>query len=68
MEILYVLIPIALVLVAVAFATFMWAVRNDQFEDLETPAHRILFDDDEDMIPEDCRPAKSEPPESPPGA
>lgn len=68
MEILYVLIPIALILVAVAFATFMWAVRNDQFDDLETPAHRILFDDDEDMIPEDCRPNHAESPEKTPGA
>lgn len=68
MEILYVLIPIALILVALAFGTFMWAVRNDQFDDLETPAHRILFDDDDDMIPEDCRPAKPESPEHPPSA
>lgn len=68
MEMLYVLIPIALILVAIAFATFMWAVKNDQYEDLETPAHRILFDDDEDMIPEDCRPAKPESSEKPPGA
>jgi nitrogen fixation-related uncharacterized protein len=24
---------------------FFWAVKNDQFEDLEGPAHSILFDD-----------------------
>jgi nitrogen fixation-related uncharacterized protein len=28
----------------------MWAVRSDQFDDLEGPAHRILMDDDDPMI------------------
>lgn len=35
MESLYILIPIAIVLVCVAVAIFLWAVRSDQFEDLE---------------------------------
>ncbi len=61
MEILYVLIPIALVLAGVAFITFFWAVRNNQFDDLDSAAHRILFDEDEDMIPEDCRPPRPGP-------
>lgn len=25
---------------------YFWAVSNDQFEDLETPAHRVLKKDD----------------------
>ncbi|MEI6319940.1 MAG: cbb3-type cytochrome oxidase assembly protein CcoS, partial [Pseudomonadota bacterium] len=29
---------------------FWWAVRNDQFEDMEGPAHRLLLDDD-DRVP-----------------
>ncbi|MCE8005399.1 cbb3-type cytochrome oxidase assembly protein CcoS, partial [Billgrantia ethanolica] len=29
---------------------FFWAVKNDQFEDLEGPAHRILFDEDENDL------------------
>ncbi|MGM0433239.1 MAG: cbb3-type cytochrome oxidase assembly protein CcoS [Pseudomonadota bacterium] len=33
----------------------IWAVRNDQFDDLEGPAHQILFDDDEDRIPPEAR-------------
>ena len=50
MEVVYLLIPLALVLVVVIVWVFMWAVRSDQFDDLEGPAHRILMDDDEPMI------------------
>ncbi len=46
MNILYMLIPLSLVLVAAAVWAFFWAVRSGQFDDLEGPAHRILMDDD----------------------
>lgn len=46
MDAIYLLIPIALVLVVIGIAIFFWAVKSDQFEDLEGPAHSILFDDD----------------------
>jgi cbb3-type cytochrome oxidase maturation protein len=46
MTILLVLIPLGLMLLGVAIAAFAWAVRNDQFEDLEVEAGRILFDED----------------------
>lgn len=47
MESLFILIPIAIILVCVAAAIFLWAVKSDQFEDLERQGHNILFDDDE---------------------
>ena len=47
MEILYLLIPLAVVLMAVAIAFFLWTVRSGQYDDLEGPAHRILMDDDQ---------------------
>ncbi|MFL0796772.1 MAG: cbb3-type cytochrome oxidase assembly protein CcoS [Cellvibrionaceae bacterium] len=47
MESLFYLIPIALVFVVIAVKVFFWAVDNGQFEDLDTEAQRILFDDDE---------------------
>ena len=50
MEIIYLLVPLALVLVVVIVWVFLWAVRSDQFEDLEGPAHRILMDEDEPKI------------------
>jgi len=46
MEILVVLIPLSLILVAVIAWAVIWAVRTGQFDDLEGPAHRILMDDD----------------------
>lgn len=45
MTILYIIIPIAVILVAFFVKLFMWAVKNEQFDDLETPAHKILIDD-----------------------
>jgi cbb3-type cytochrome oxidase maturation protein len=47
MDSLYVLIPIAVVFVVVAVAIFFWAVRSDQFEDLERQGMNILLDDDD---------------------
>ena len=46
MDIIYLLLPVALLIVVVIIAVFFWAVRSDQFEDMEGPAHRILMDDD----------------------
>lgn len=46
MEVLYLLIPVAMLLVAAIVAIFFWAVRAGQFDDLEGPAHRIIMDDD----------------------
>ena len=47
MEIIYLLIPITLILAAIIVWVFMWAVKTDQFEDLEGPAHRIIMEDDD---------------------
>ncbi len=45
MSVLYLLVPLALVLSAGAVALFWWAARRGQFDDLETPAMRILMED-----------------------
>ncbi len=45
MTILLFLIPISLVLLGIAVAAFFWAVRQGQFDDLDTPALDILSDD-----------------------
>ena len=47
MSILFALIPLAMLLLVVAVWAFFWAVRSGQFEDLDTPAVRILLDDDD---------------------
>jgi cbb3-type cytochrome oxidase maturation protein len=45
MPALYVMIPAALLIVAIAVYIFFWAVDSGQYDDLDGPAHSILFDD-----------------------
>ena len=47
MSALYLLIPVAVLVVALAVWLFFWAVDNGQYDDLDSPAHSILFDDDD---------------------
>ena len=47
MDILPLLIGISILVVIAIAAVFVWAVRSGQFDDLDTPALRILPDDDE---------------------
>ena len=47
MEILYLLVPLAVVLAGVIVWAFLWSIRSGQFDDLEGPAHSILMDDDD---------------------
>jgi cbb3-type cytochrome oxidase maturation protein len=47
MSILFALIPLAIALLGLAIWAFFWAVRAGQFDDLDTPAVRILLDDEE---------------------
>lgn len=53
MKIIYVLIPLSLMLLSLAVWAFFWAVRNDQFDDLDTPAMDILDDDEKPAAQED---------------
>lgn len=46
MSIIFVVIPLALVVVAAAVAAFVWAASRGQFDDLDTPAVRLLGDDE----------------------
>ncbi len=45
MDIIYVLLPLSLGLALVAVAGFLWANKHKQFDDMKTPASRILLDD-----------------------
>ncbi len=47
MSILYFLVPLALLLAGAGVAAFFWSVRSGQYDDVETPAIRMLLDDDE---------------------
>ncbi|GGK83142.1 cbb3-type cytochrome oxidase assembly protein CcoS [Amphritea balenae] len=59
MNILYLLIPIAIILAGLAIWGFFWSVNSGQYDDLESPAHSILFDDDEHLIPNDAKPERN---------
>lgn len=50
MVILYLLIPVSILLLLVAVAALVWAVKNGQFEDMEGPAYRLIMDDDNDPL------------------
>lgn len=51
MTVLYILIPVAIVLVVIAILVFNWAVNSGQYDDLDGPAHSILFDDEDPLPP-----------------
>lgn len=59
MNILLLLIPLTLLVMAVALGAFVWSVRSGQYDDLDGPAHRILFDDDDPRIPNPAPPENS---------
>lgn len=45
MESLIILLPLALIMIALAMAVLLWAVDDGQFDDLDGPAHSVLFDE-----------------------
>ncbi|MEP4547119.1 MAG: cbb3-type cytochrome oxidase assembly protein CcoS [Saccharospirillum sp.] len=57
MDILLLLIPVSLLLLLLGGGLFWWTVNSGQYDDLDSPAQRILFDDDSDMVPD--RPDRS---------
>ncbi len=47
MSVLFIVLPLALILAGLGVGAFIWMARTGQLDDLETPAMRVLFDDDE---------------------
>lgn len=50
MNVIYFMLPLALVLGALFVGLFIWATKSGQYDDLETPAKRILFEDSNIVI------------------
>jgi cbb3-type cytochrome oxidase maturation protein len=46
MSVIYLVLPLALIIVGVAVAAFIWSAKTGQFDDLDTPAVRVLHDDE----------------------
>ena len=51
MTVLLILIPVALGLGLLGLGAFLWALKSGQFDDLDGAAHRILFDEDQEVAP-----------------
>lgn len=47
MGVLWIVIPLAFLFAGAAVLAFVWTVRTGQMDDLDTPASRILVEDDE---------------------
>jgi cbb3-type cytochrome oxidase maturation protein len=50
MNVLVIMIPLGLGLLAIAVWAFVWAVRHGQLDNLEQEGMRILFDDDDETV------------------
>jgi len=48
MSVIWIVLPLALVFAGVGVAAFIWCVRDGQMDDLDSPAVRVLFPDDDD--------------------
>jgi cbb3-type cytochrome oxidase maturation protein len=59
------LVPIAIGMGLVGLASFMWTLRNGQYDDLEGAAQRILFEGDEGPLPDRPRPTAAKPASDP---
>lgn len=55
MSVMFILLPVALLFSGVALLVFIWAAREGQFDDLDTPGLRVLHDDDADLAPPPAR-------------
>ncbi len=53
MNMLYVLIPLAVMLLGVAVWALLWAIKNGQFDDLESQGWSVVLDDDQKPPPLD---------------
>jgi cbb3-type cytochrome oxidase maturation protein len=51
MTVLFVVLPLAVVLSGLAATAFLWATRAGQFDDLQTPAVRLLCDELSERAP-----------------
>jgi len=46
MGVIYIVLPLAIIIAAIAILAFIWATRTGQFDDLDTPSVRMLHDDE----------------------
>ncbi|MEZ6191662.1 MAG: cbb3-type cytochrome oxidase assembly protein CcoS [Phycisphaerales bacterium] len=47
MSVIYLVLPLAILLAIGFVAAFIWATRSGQYDDMDSPAVRMLNDEDE---------------------
>lgn len=47
MSVIYLVLPLAILLAGLFVAAFIWATRAGQYDDLDSPAMRMLNDEDD---------------------
>jgi cbb3-type cytochrome oxidase maturation protein len=50
LDIVFALLPLSLILVVIAIVGYIWAVRSGQFDDLDTPALRVVLDEESEVV------------------
>jgi cbb3-type cytochrome oxidase maturation protein len=58
MSVIYIVLPLAMIVAVGAVYLFIVSVRGGQFDDMETPAMRILFDDERGLVKKENPDAK----------
>ncbi len=64
MSVVFIVLPLALLVVLAAVLAFAWAARRGQFDDLTTPAIRMLHDEDGKRRGPTAAPGAASPPEA----
>lgn len=53
MDIIFLLLPISVTFALIALLSYIWAVKKGQYDDLKTPAIRVLLDEEEEKDSKD---------------
>jgi len=46
MSVIYIVLPLAAIIVGGALWAYVWAAKHGQFDDMDTPAERVLREDE----------------------
>ncbi len=63
MEIIALLFPMTLLFGLGFLIAYIWAAKNGQYDDIVTPSHRILIDDESDQPEQERSEIKTDNPE-----
>jgi cbb3-type cytochrome oxidase maturation protein len=55
MEVIFIVLPLATLMAGIALFAFFWAAHKGQFDDLDTPSLRAVFDDAEALVSKRAR-------------